>query len=210
MFNVDGSRFDFPCDLERSVKLESSSNSGLMLNKQYFNDVIASYVSYTVKIAIPQGQENDYARLFELLSKPVGEHLWVFPYNQTLISFYGKIDSISDKFYRKVNGRNIWRNISFSVTATRPKEEEVKVWLIGQSLENCSTDLTDGYVVDGQGLSFTISPDAGYEMSEVAITMDNINITEDVYDEQTGEVEIESVTGDINIVAIAVVVNNES
>lgn len=207
MFDIDGTRFIFPCDLQRKVTLESSSSSGMMLSRNYFNDVIASYLSYSVKLVIPLGQEQNYSRLFSMLSKPVGEHYFTFPYNQTTISFYGKIDSISDKYYRRINGKEIWRDVSFEVTATRPLVEPIISWLIYEYYTNVTSDIPANFVIDGEALSFQLTADEGYAIDSVSVIMGDDDITEDVYDSQDNTIAIPSVTGDVTVTATAVEVN---
>ncbi len=201
MFNVDGYIFDFPCDLERKVKTESSSNSGLMMSKKILNDVIASYVSYSVKIVVPQGQEDKYTRLFNLLSTPAEERVWTFPYNQGTITFYGKVDSISDKFYRTINGKNIWRDISFEVSATRPIEEQIQTWLIYEYYTNVTSDLDVNFIIDNQSLTVNLTADEGYEINNVVVMMGEDDITATAYD--NGVVTISAVTNDVTITATA-------
>lgn len=120
MFYVDGTNYNFPCDVERTVNIQSSDNSGYLLDNTYHNDPLATYITYTVTLAIPIGKESEYSELYELLAMPVAEHSFVFPYNQSTISFRGRIATISDKYYREENGVNIWRGTSFEVTSNEP------------------------------------------------------------------------------------------
>lgn len=205
MFNVDGYAFNFPCSIERSVKIESSSNSGLLLSKKYFNDVIASYLSYTVKVAVPQGKESDYSRLFSILSEPKAEHYWVFPYNQTTISFNGKVDSVSDKYFRQINGKNIWRDISFTVTATEPKEEPIISWLIYEYYTNVTSNIDRNFALDGQRVTFTITPDEGYTITSVQVLLGTDDVTSSAYNSETHEISL-VVTDDVTITAVAEVI----
>lgn len=123
MITIDGAEYDFPCSIGRTAEIESSSISGMLLDKTYFNDVIATYLSYDVSLAIPSGMEDDYAALYETLSAPVPEHVFMLPYNQGSIEVTARVASISDTFYREEKGVNIWRGISFNIVSTRPDKE---------------------------------------------------------------------------------------
>ena len=123
MLKVDGTTYNFPCDIDRQVTLQESDVSGMLMNKRIYHDVIGSYLSYDVTVVIPIGSEEMYAQLYDLLASPVTSHIFTFPYNQREITFEGSISQISDKLYRKVHGTQIWRNISFRVTANQPMNE---------------------------------------------------------------------------------------
>lgn len=123
-FKVDGVTYSsLHCNIERTAELKASDLSGMMLNKELFNDVLGTYMQYTVEVIVPLGKEEDYAQLYEVLSDPVPSHLFVLPYNQVTVEFNGKIDSISDKYIRKVDDRSVWRDTKFTVVATTPSKE---------------------------------------------------------------------------------------
>lgn len=123
MFTVDGMEIDLPCTIERQAELTTSEVSGMLLDKNYMNDVLGTFMQYAVKIAVPIGQEGLYSALYEILSDPVDAHEWIFPYNQDTITITARVDVISDKYYREENGVNIWRGTSFTVTANHPSKE---------------------------------------------------------------------------------------
>ncbi len=123
MFTVDGTDFNIPCSIQRTATVESSSISGMLLDKTYFNDVIATYLSYDITVAVPFGMEEDYAALYEILSEPTAEHSFILPYNQEDVEVTARVESITDTFYRHERGANIWRGINFTITSTRPDKE---------------------------------------------------------------------------------------
>ena len=122
MFSVDTIQFDFPCDIERNSHIEESGNSGMMLNGNIKKDPIATYLSYTVTLVVPltATHRTEYTRLYEILTNPVAEHTFIFPYNQTTITFKGFVSEIQDKLFRQENNANIWRGTSFTVEMTEP------------------------------------------------------------------------------------------
>lgn len=121
-FRVDLSDYDMPCSIQRKVDVKSSSLSGDLLDGSYFNDVIGTYLSYDVTVAVPAGQETTYDALHDVLTNPDNnaEHDFEFPYGQGTKAFRGRVESVSDKLYRQEGTVNIWRGISFSVTSTEP------------------------------------------------------------------------------------------
>lgn len=123
MWSVDGCSWDIPCTIERTAELTASEVSGMLLNKQYFNDVIGTFMQYSVAIAIPRGRESDYKYIYEILTNPVDAHTFVLPYNDNYIQITGRVQTVSDKYYRNVNGNNGWRGTKFNVIANHPSKE---------------------------------------------------------------------------------------
>lgn len=121
-FTIDGLTYDMPCSISRKANVKSSSLSGDLLDGTYYNDVIGTYLSYDIQLAVPTGMERKYAELYEVLTNPVGEHEVTVPYNQGTITFICRIENVSDKYYRQEGTTNIWRGISFSVTASEPNK----------------------------------------------------------------------------------------
>lgn len=123
MWSVDGMQFDLPCSIERKASLTASEVSGMLLDKTYMNDVIGTFMEYTIKLAIPIGQEGDYVTLYEILTDPIDAHTWILPYNQGTIELTARVEVISDAYYKEENGVNIWRGIAFTVIANHPSKE---------------------------------------------------------------------------------------
>lgn len=122
-WSIDGFEWDIPCTIERTAELESSEISGMLMNKQYFNDVLGTWMRYTVSIAVPKGKEAEYDTLYEILTAPVDGHVCVFPYNQSQIAITARIDVVSDKYVRLPNDRTIWRHTKFECIANHPSKE---------------------------------------------------------------------------------------
>lgn len=121
-FTIDGQGFSLPCSIEREATIKSSDVSGYLMDDNYLNDAEATYLTYSVKVAIPitQQAQEEYSTLYEILTAPTPEHYFTFPYNQTTIAFKGRIESVSDSFFRKTNDVNIWRATSFDVVMNEP------------------------------------------------------------------------------------------
>lgn len=166
MFIVDGLQFNLPHSIERSASLTASEVSGMLLNGQYLNDVIGTYMQYSVKIAVPRGQELEYTYLYEVLTNPVDAHTWVFPYNQNFIELTGKVDVINDRYYKEENGVNIWRGTTFTVTATHSSKEIT----LGEAIQRgltpeplaTSPQIGDAYAYTSEGWAMVMgSPQDG-------------------------------------------------
>lgn len=123
MLIVDGIEFDLPCSIERKANVTPSEVSGMLLDKTYMNDVIGTYMSYNVKIAIPIGKEADYYNLYEILSDPIDAHTWVLPYNGDTLDLTARVNVVSDRYYKEENGVKIWRGTAFTITANHPTKE---------------------------------------------------------------------------------------
>ena len=119
-FSIDSVRYDMPCSIERTAEVRPSDISGMLLDKKYFNDVLGTYLKYTISIAIPKGQENDYSQLYEILTNPVASHTVNCPYNQTRKTIVGRIESVSDSYYREEDGIHIWRRTKFDIISNEP------------------------------------------------------------------------------------------
>ncbi len=123
MIWVDGTKYDFPCDITRTARIVSSDVSGMLMNRTEYNDTLATYYDYTLKFAIPINRMNLYAAFFEQVTAAVDSHTFTFPYNQSKIDIVGKVESVSDVFYREVGGVNIWRSVQMTVKALEPSKK---------------------------------------------------------------------------------------
>ena len=122
MFSVDGVEFSFPCDIDRTAEIRGSSLSGMLLDRTYYNDVLGTYMQYTVTLAVPLNKMAEYADLYELLSAPEEGHDFQFPYNGGTLSFRGRIGTVSDRYMGKIGSDQIWRGTRFTVIANTPRE----------------------------------------------------------------------------------------
>ena len=123
MIGIDGTFYNFPCDISRKVRITSSDVSGMLMDRTEYNDALATYIDYTLKVAIPIDKMNEYTTFFEQLASPVDNHTFYMPYNQTYLNFKGKIDSLSDVYFRKVNGVQIWRGVTINIKALEPSKK---------------------------------------------------------------------------------------
>lgn len=120
MITVDGNNYSMICNIERTATIRSSNNSDYLMDGTYHNDVIGTYLTYTVSLVVPKGKENNYASLYEVLTNPVASHRFVLPYNNGTIAFDGRVQEISDTYYRREGNKAVWRYTTFEVTANEP------------------------------------------------------------------------------------------
>ena len=121
MLIVDGVQYDVFCDISREAEIKASDISGMLLNKRYYNDVLATYLKYTITMAIPLTKMSQYAELYDVLIDPVAQHRMVLPYNDTFIGFDGRIEVVSDRYYDPSGqNRGIWRGTQFDVIVNDP------------------------------------------------------------------------------------------
>ena len=121
-FYIDNAEIDLPCSIDRVAELTASEVSGILLDKSYFNDVLGTYMKYTISVAIPAGREGTYEILYEALTEPVDGHTFILPYNQDVIELTGRINTISDRYYREEDGVKIWRGTKFEIIANHPSK----------------------------------------------------------------------------------------
>lgn len=122
MFTVDGIEWNIPCTIDRTAEVSASEISGMLLDKTYFNDIIGTFMMYDISIAVPVGMEGDYAALYEILTNPSESHSFVLPYNQTTIQITARVQTVSDRYYKKEGTRTVWRGTKFSVIANHPSK----------------------------------------------------------------------------------------
>lgn len=123
MFEVDGLTWRWPCDIAREAEVRPSGISGLMLDKRYFNDVLGTYMAYTVTVAVPTGAGEDYDRLYEALTAPVDGHRFRLPYNRGEIEVTGRVERVRDAWVRLPGGGIHWKGVSFEIVANHPSRE---------------------------------------------------------------------------------------
>ena len=120
MFSVDGVTWMWPCDIERVAEMTPSQISGLMLDGSVFNDVLGTYMRYTVTVAVPLTCRDEYAALYEMLTLPVDGHRFILPYNNGQVEVTGRVARVSDVYVRMPDGGNCWKGVRFTVEGNHP------------------------------------------------------------------------------------------
>lgn len=135
MFSIDGQQWPYPCDIARTAEIRSSEVSGLMLDGTYYNDVLGTFMQYTVKLAVPFNHRDTYAAFYEMITAPVEGHTFVFPYNNTSITITGRVENISDVYVRLPNGGVAWKGIQFTVTSNVASKENTLEGLVSRGAD---------------------------------------------------------------------------
>lgn len=103
------------------------------------------------------------------------------------------IDPPTKRIYSFCYGAGYDRTLSFDFNVTMRS--------ITKTLSHCSSSDPATAIEDGAALSITLTPDSGYTLDSVTVTMGGTDITAEVYSD--GVISIASVTGDIVITASA-------
>lgn len=123
---VDGNEYDMVASVKRTAKITQSDASGMMLNKKYFNDVLATYFEYEVDLVVPIGKEYEYTVLYNILTSPVSEHDFILPYNQGWLKLKARVEQVKDEYYKdEIRDQSevpvrVWKKTSFTIVATEP------------------------------------------------------------------------------------------
>ena len=125
-WKIDGVKWTFPCTVERTAEITASDISGLLLDKTYFNDVLATYLKYDIRIEVPFNRIDEYTELYdEYLIAPVSAHEFVLPYVGGMITVVGRIENIKDIYVRTKDGGIHWRGIQFSLIGNHPTKDVI-------------------------------------------------------------------------------------
>ena len=123
MIQIDGLKWEVPCDVQRTAEMTASEISGLMLDRRYFNDVLGTYMRYSVTLAVPPSMDREYLELYETLTQPVGHHAFVMPYGMGTLEITARVESVTDTMVRMPKNKQVWRGIEFEVIANHPTKE---------------------------------------------------------------------------------------
>lgn len=120
MITIDGAEWNVPCDLERTADITPSEISGMMLDKTYFNDVLGTFLTYDVRLAVPPTMESEYFQIYEALTDPVESHQFVLPYNGETIELTARVERVRDVYVLLTSRKQLWKGVEFTVIANHP------------------------------------------------------------------------------------------
>ena len=100
-----------------------------------------------------------------------------------------------------INIPSVTGNVVITVQATAIIAEPAVMYTITRNLTNCTSNNTTDRINQGESYSATVTPNSGYELMNVAITMGGTNVTSTVYTYQNGNavINIPNVTGNVVI-----------
>ena len=123
MFTIDGILWNVESKLTRVAEMTESEISGMMLNRQYFSDVIGTFMSYDVDLIVARNMCDSYSALYEVLTAPINSHTIVVPYKQGVVTINGRITNVKDT-YLKGKNNTYWIGISFRMISNAPTKQE--------------------------------------------------------------------------------------
>lgn len=118
-FEIDGLAWVTGCKEMRVMLITESDASGMMLDGTYLSDPLGTWIQYDVTMACPFGKEDLYNTIHDLLSKPVKEHTFRFPYRDSSVTFKGRVTSGPRDNLFQVQGNNYWEGCSFTVVSNK-------------------------------------------------------------------------------------------
>ena len=155
MFVIDDYVFPYPCQIERVAELRASEVSGMLLDRSWFNDVLGTYLRYSVALAVPPDEAAAYERLYGLLTDPVDGHRFALPYNSGTVQLTGRVEGVSDALARLPGGGQYWRSVKFTVIANHPKRSYALSEALSRGLsalpDAASPELGDTYTYTSEG-----------------------------------------------------------
>ena len=157
MFSIDGLTWAYPCAITREAVVVETSISGYLLNGVYFSDVQGTYLSYSVRIAVPINDVAAYNAIYEALTKPVGDHTFILPYGSETVTFVGRVTAqpIHDEYIRMPDGGAYWRGITFSCRSNNAVKEMSLNEVIARGMTPLppisSPEVGDAYVYTATG-----------------------------------------------------------
>lgn len=175
MFSIDGTVWNVPCQIEREAQMQASEISGMLLDRTYFNDVLGTYMSYNVTLAVPFNKISLYYAIYEKLTDPVEAHIFVLPYNASTITLSGRVESVSDSWVRMPGDENYWKAISFTMTAINPSRSYTQAQAVSRgrpivpTVDGGRPAVLEPLTVDSDG---TYTPETGVDgFSKVTVNV---------------------------------------
>jgi hypothetical protein len=168
MITIDGYEWPVPCAIERTAEITPSEISGMLLNKEYFNDVLGTWLQYDVTLAIPHTMRDDYDALYESLTAPVDAHAFVMPYNNSTVEITARVESVKDVYVLVKKNEPYWRGVQFTVIANHPTKTVEYVEAVSRGMSplpqtvNVPVGSVYEYTGDGWEISSYVDVDERY------------------------------------------------
>ncbi len=150
MIKIDGISYDVKAEVRRTAKIKSSDISGDLMDGSYFNDVLGTYMFYSIVLKYPLYDQDKYSALFEVLTLPVDGHVFVLPYNQGEITVTARVESVPDEYVEMDSGRKYWKALAFDIISNAPS----KSMSLGQVILRGRTPMPENTTPE-QGIMYT-------------------------------------------------------
>lgn len=143
------------------------------------------------------------------ISNPITSITFGSIYSATLTPYTGKnissvsilmgVYDITESAYDRVTGNININPVEGDIVINASASDRQLV--ITNNLAHATSSNSTSIVNYGDPYSTVITPELYYELKSVSVVMSGVDITSTVYNEATGELNIDSVTGDITIIA---------
>lgn len=124
-FSIDGQEFNVTIPMggiKRSFSVLDTDKSGRSQSGDMIRDIIGTYYNYTIEINTKSLNNDEYDRLYELVSAPVEYHMLTVPYAQTTLTFKAYVTSGSDSFsFFEKDNKVRWKGLSLNFIAMSPQ-----------------------------------------------------------------------------------------
>lgn len=107
-------------NITRRAEIRDTDLSGTMLGGEYHRDIMGTYYTYQLTIAVPVTDTATYTELYQLLTQPVESHQVVLPYNQSVLEITAYIKTVTDRLYRQTLDKLTWNTIVVEFVGASP------------------------------------------------------------------------------------------
>lgn len=123
-FTVDNVAYDVfipENGIKRQGRVLDGDNVGRTKAGDMIRDIIGTYYNYEIQVDAKALSQEEYDRLYEVLSAPVDSHMLTVPYGQTTLSFKAYVSNVDDSLKKIDDDGNHWEGLSFAFTAMSPQ-----------------------------------------------------------------------------------------
>lgn len=123
-FTIDGKTFHVgETRIRRNFKIKEGISSGYMRSGLLRRDVVGTYYSYTMTIETADMDQDEYDRLYDVLSAPVESHAITVPYGRRgVMSYQAYITDGDDNLEQEeADGSRMWGGLSVQFYALKPQ-----------------------------------------------------------------------------------------
>lgn len=111
-------------EIERAARIEYTDNTGVTLANTLRIDPKATRMSYTVTFDSVFKDQDALEQLWEDITTPRINGVKVtMPYNNAEITFYAKVEEVSQSYLTTANGKRIWDKITVTFESLTPLKE---------------------------------------------------------------------------------------
>lgn len=111
-------------EIERIANIDYTDNTGITLANTLRIDPKAARISYKVTFDSVCKDPKALEQLWEDITTPRIDGVKVsMPYNDSEITFYAKVEQVSQSYHTTINGKRIWDKITVTFESLTPFKE---------------------------------------------------------------------------------------